>query len=121
LLRFDAPLQRTFRVATEDLTIGSAKIKKGQIVSMMLVAANRDPARWTHPDELDVNQPADRHMGFGHGMHYCVGAPLARLEVAIAISTLLREFPTIRLASERVEYQPTLGLRALRSLPVVLR
>jgi cytochrome P450 len=121
LLRYDAPLQRTFRIATQDMSIGQGRIKKGQVVSMMLGAANRDPALWADPDRLDVTRPADRHVGFGHGIHYCVGAPLARLEVGIAVSSLIREFPCMALTSDELEYQPTLGLRALKALPVVTR
>jgi len=121
LLRYDPPLQRTFRVATEDMQIGDASIKKGQIVSMMLAAANRDQAVWPKPDDLDFTRPADRHLGFGQGIHYCVGAPLARLEVGIAFATLLRRLPAMVLASDHLEYQPTLGLRALKALPVAFR
>jgi cytochrome P450 len=120
LLRFDAPLQRTFRIATTDMQIGDATVRKGQVVSMMLGAANRDSAVWTRPDVLDVRRSADKHVGFGHGIHYCVGAPLARLEVGIALSSLIRELPDMRLRSDRMEYQSTLGLRALRALPVAL-
>src|SRR5205807_7278736 len=116
LLRYDAPLQRTFRVASDDIQIGTASIKKGQIVSMMLGAANRDPAVWANPDDLDVTRPPNRHLGFGQGIHYCVGAPLARLEVGIAISSLVHQLPSMILASDRLEYQPTLGLRALKAL-----
>jgi cytochrome P450 len=118
LLRYDAPLQRTFRIATTEMQLGDATVRKGQVVSMMLGAANRDPAIWTKPDELDLMRPADRHVGFGHGIHYCVGAPLARLEVEIAILSLVRAFPDMLLGSDNLEYQPTLGLRALKALPV---
>jgi cytochrome P450 len=118
LLRYDAPLQRTFRIASTDMRIGDATVNKGQVVSMMLGAANRDPAAWPSPDQLDVTRPADRHVGFGHGIHYCVGAPLARLEVGLALSSLVRAFPSLALRSDKLEYQPTLGLRALKALPV---
>jgi len=120
LLRFDAPLQRTFRIATQEIEIGDAVVRRGQVVSMMLGAANRDPAICADPDALDVTRPPNRHLSFGQGIHYCVGAPLARLETVLAITTLLRDFPLMALASEALEYQPTFGLRALRALPVVL-
>ena len=88
---------------------------------MMLGAANRDQAVWPKPDDLDFTRPADRHVGFGQGIHYCVGAPLARLEVGMAFAALLRRLPAMVLASDHLEYKPTLGLRALKALPVAFR
>jgi cytochrome P450 len=121
LLRFDAPLQRTFRIATENVSFADTVVRRGQIVSMMLGAANRDPEIWRDPDDLDVTRAPGRHLSFGQGIHYCVGAPLARLEVTLAITALLRSFPSMSVAPETLAYQPTFGLRALRALPVVLR
>jgi cytochrome P450 len=100
--------------------IGDVMVRRGQVVSMMLGAANRDPAVFACPDVLDVTRMADRHVGFGQGIHYCVGAPLARLEVGIALGSLIRELPKLALVGNTFEYHSTLGLRALKSLPVTI-
>lgn len=119
LLRYDSPLQRTFRVATEDFQLGGQEIRRGQIVAMMFGAANRDPEQFPVPDQLDVTRHGIHHMAFGHGIHACFGAPLARLEGRVALATLLQRLPLLRTATESLEYQPTLGLRALKALPLV--
>lgn len=117
-LRFDSPLQRTFRAVKQDLCLDGNWIATGQIVSIMLGAANRDPAHITDPDRFDITRREIKHLGFGLGTHFCIGAPLARLEGEIAITTMLRRLPGLRLATESFEYQPTLGLRALKRLPL---
>jgi len=118
VLRFDSPLQRTFRVATEDFGLGDQTVQRGQIVAMLLGAANRDPRRFDAPDTLDVSRTDNHHVAFGQGIHACFGSPLARLEGEIAIGTILRRLPGLQLASGSLEYQPTLGLRALKTLPL---
>jgi cytochrome P450 len=118
MLRFDSPLQRTFRVASEDLEVGGIQIRRGQVVAMMLGAANRDPLQFPQPERFDIGRRPNHHVAFGHGIHFCVGAALARMEAKVAIFTLLHRLPGLRLGPEVLEYQPTLGLRALRSLPI---
>jgi cytochrome P450 len=85
---------------------------------MLLGAANREPQRFEEPDRLDIARPVNHHLAFGQGIHACFGAPLARVEGEIAIGTILRSLPGLRLAAESLTYQPTLGLRALTSLPL---
>lgn len=121
LLRFDGPVEMaTWRFAVEPLEIGGQRIAMGDPVLVVLAAANRDPARFTEPDTLDVSRLENPHLGFGHGIHYCLGAPLARLEGRIALATLLRRLPDLRLASSAAELRWRGGLimRGLRDLPV---
>ncbi|MGW7098706.1 cytochrome P450 family protein [Streptomyces sp. NPDC054838] len=99
LLRYEGSVDRgTLRTATRDLTLGGAHIPKGSFVHLSVSAANRDPAVFTEPDRLDITRTPNRHMTFGHGPHFCAGAPLARLEGQIAFETLLRRIPGIEFA-----------------------
>jgi cytochrome P450 len=119
LLRFDSPLHRTARTAEDDVRIGGQLVQRGQRMMLLLGAANRDPRRFVDPDRLDIGRAdASHHVSFGAGMHYCVGAPLARLEAQIAIGTLLRRLPELRLLHERPSWRHTFLLRGLTSLPV---
>ena len=86
----------------------------------MISAANRDPAQFTNPDVLDVGRQPNRHLAFGHGIHFCLGAPLARLEASSAFASLLRRFPRIELATATVDFHPNIAFRGLVSLPLVL-
>lgn len=124
LLRFDPPpVPGVFRYATQDVNVGGTVIPQGALVILSLAAANRDPARFGEPDKLDITRPDIEHMAFGRGIHYCLGARLARLEGEIAIGSLLRRFPGIRLAipSEDVRWKPLNFLRGLTELPVLVR
>ncbi|HLI91609.1 MAG TPA: cytochrome P450, partial [Ktedonobacteraceae bacterium] len=118
LLRYDSPVQMTSRRAKEDITIGDKRIQAGQAVLMCLGAANRDPAVFPDPDRLDLRRQDNRHVAFGYGIHYCLGAPLARIEGEIAFNTLLRRLPNPRLATGEPEWAPNLVFRGLRSLPI---
>jgi pimeloyl-[acyl-carrier protein] synthase len=118
LLRYDGPVQRTSRIAHADLEIGGRKIASGAMVVPLIGAANRDPAQFPEPDRLDVGRPDNRHIAFGFGIHFCLGAPLARLEAQIALATLLRRAPTLALATERPEWRDSQVLRGLHALPV---
>jgi pimeloyl-[acyl-carrier protein] synthase len=119
MLRYDSPVQLTVRLVMEDMQIGGADIKRGQQVATMLGAANRDPAQFPDPNTFDVTRAnADKHVGFGNGIHFCIGAPLARLEATIAIRQLLERFPALTLTDDAPPYRKTLVLRGLESLPV---
>jgi cytochrome P450 len=117
LLRFDSPVQRTFRVAEQEVELGGARIARGERVMALLGAANRDPRRFVDPDRLDLRRrDASQHLSFGGGIHYCVGAPLARLEAQLALGTLLRRLPDLRLLEETPAWRPALVFRGLRRL-----
>ncbi|CAM5378709.1 MULTISPECIES: cytochrome P450 family protein [Streptomyces] len=121
LLRFDGPVEMaTWRYATEPLTLGGEEIAAGDPVLVVLAAADRDPERFTDPDTLDLARRDNQHLGYGHGIHYCLGAPLARLEGQTALATLLRRLPDLRLAAEPADLRWRGGLimRGLRTLPV---
>jgi len=126
VLRFDAPVHHaTFRYATRDLTIAGVDIPAGVQVLVNLAAAGRDPERNEDPDVFDVRRSGAAHATFGHGVHHCLGAPLARLESEIAFTELLRRFPEMRLAIAPEELRwghgDGLVLRGLSTLPVWLR
>ncbi|WNI31434.1 cytochrome P450 [Streptomyces sp. ITFR-6] len=121
LLRFDGPVElATWRFATEALTIGGQRIAEGDPVLVVLAAADRDPERFGAPDTLDLSRRDNQHLGYGHGIHYCLGAPLARLEGQAALATLLKRLPDLRLAGEATDLRWRGGLimRGLRTLPV---
>lgn len=121
LLRYDGPVEMaTWRYATEPLRIGGADIAAGDPVLVVLAAADRDPERFDGPDRLDLARTDNQHLGYGHGIHYCIGAPLARLEGKAALATLLTRLPDLRLGTEPEELRWRGGLimRGLRTLPV---
>ena len=117
LLRYDGPAQLTGRVATEDLELNGKKIRTGQLVVPVMAAANRDPAVFDDPDRLDVGRRPNPHLAFGDGIHFCLGAPLARAEVGIAMAAMLRNLPNLRLATDRLDWGSSFILRGLSSLP----
>jgi cytochrome P450 len=118
LLRYDGPVQRTARVASEDIEIGGRTIAAGDMVLPFLGAADRDPAQFPDPDRLDLARIDNRHLAFGWGIHFCLGAPLARVEGQIAINALVQRLPKLALATETPVYRHSLTLRGLASLPV---
>ncbi|HXU88875.1 MAG TPA: cytochrome P450 [Methylomirabilota bacterium] len=118
LLRFDGPVQRTARIPSEDVVIDGHAIAKGEMVMPFIGAADRDPAHFRDPDRLDIGRTDNRHIAFGLGIHFCLGAPLARLEGQIAINTLVQRLPKLALATESPEFRQSLTLRGLASLPV---
>jgi len=123
LLRFDAPVSTaTFRFSTEALTLGSSEIPAGVPVLVALGAANRDPARFPLPDQLDLDRNTASHLSFGHGIHRCIGAPLAKAEAEIALQAVLARFPGIRLATpaDQLDWRRTRLVRGLASLPICL-
>jgi cytochrome P450 len=118
LLRFDGPVQRTGRLTNADVEIDGRQISKGSIVAAVIGAANRDPAHFADPDRLDVTRRENRHIAFGFGIHFCLGAPLARIEGQVAIGTLLRRWRTLKLVSDTPEWRESSVLRGLKTLPV---
>jgi cytochrome P450 len=118
LLRYDSPVQRTARITTTEVEIDGHAIAKGAMVVTALGAANRDPAQFPDPDRLDVARKDPRHISFGFGIHFCLGAPLARVEGQIALGTLLRRAPGLTLAETSLEWRESSVLRGLKQLRV---
>jgi cytochrome P450 len=118
LLRYESPSQHTARLAPEDTELGGVPIKKGQAVIAVMAAANRDPDRFPDPDRLDLARTDNRHVAFGYAGHFCFGAPLARMEGAIALETMLRRMPDLALAPGPISWRPNLGLRGLTALNI---
>ena len=118
LLRYDGPVQRTGRMPNTDVALGGRTIRKGALVLGLIGAANRDPAHFPDPDRLDITRGDNRHLAFGWGIHFCLGAPLARLEAQIAILALVRRLPRLALATARLEWRRASTLRGLTALPV---
>ena len=117
LLRFDAPVQRMGRVAKEPIELRGCRVEPGQRAFLLIGSANRDPACCSTPDRLDVGRAAGKHMSFGWGPHYCVGAALGRLEAEAAIGALARRFPSLRLLDDRpprIDNQTIRGFTSLR-------
>jgi cytochrome P450 len=125
LLRSVSPVNHaTFRFAAEPVEIGGAHISPGEVIVIALSSANRDPSRYADPDpdQLDLGRDSSGHLAFGHGIHYCLGAPLARLEAEIAFGALLQRFGSIRLAvpAESLRWRPSTLIHGLEALPVRL-
>jgi cytochrome P450 len=116
LLRYESPSQHTARLAPEDIELGGKLIRKRQAVRAVMAAANRDPDRFPDPDRLDITRQDNRHVAFGHGAHFCFGAPLARIEGQIAFEEMIRELPNWSLRSGNLVWRSNLGLRGLTSL-----
>ncbi len=124
LLRYGNPVEHgSTRHALKDVHIGGQVIPKGSTVLLLLSSANRDEQIFENPEQLDITRSPNRHLGFGFGIHYCLGAPLARLEGRIAIQKLFQRFPNLRLAvpAEQLVWRSTMAVRGLRSLPVAVK
>ncbi|MEU3290590.1 cytochrome P450 family protein [Streptomyces longwoodensis] len=123
LLRLTSPVFTVvYRFAKEDMELGGARIAKGEHVMISLAAANHDPAQFADPDTLDIHRDASRHLALGHGTHFCIGAPLARLKARIALRTLIDRFDDLRLAvpDEQLTWTPSLVANSLDHLPVTV-
>ncbi|OBG60763.1 cytochrome P450 [Mycobacterium sp. E3339] len=118
-LRFDPPVQMIARTAAADMTIGGTEVPAGDIMMLLTAAAQRDPAEFDRPDVFDPDRPALRHLGFGRGAHYCLGAPLARLEAGVALSAITARFPAARLDGDP-HYKTNVTLRGLSQLCVAV-
>jgi cytochrome P450 len=119
ILRYESPIQRLSRVITEDFELHGQSLRKGQKAFLMIGAANRDPRQFPHADQLDLRRQENRHIAFGFGIHYCLGAALGRLEGQIALRTVLRRFPKMKLLQEP-ERLANVAFRGFQSLAVAL-
>jgi pimeloyl-[acyl-carrier protein] synthase len=119
MMRYENPVQITYRSAIEDVELGGRQIRKGDLVNSILGSANRDLEKYTDPDRFDITRNEGRHLNFGLGIHFCIGASLVRLEAEIAFLTILRRFPNLQLTTEKLDWQEHPIFRGLKSLPVV--
>jgi pimeloyl-[acyl-carrier protein] synthase len=117
-LRYNGPMKGTMRVTSEDLQIKDVAVKQGDRVMLLMASANRDPSKFENPDLLDITRFPNPHLAFGHGIHFCLGAPLARLEVEIALREIVKRFPRLVLAGE-VRYRPRILSRSIAA-PMLL-
>jgi cytochrome P450 len=120
MLRYESPVQITYRSALTDAEINGKRIRRGDLLNSILGSANRDPERFSNPDCFDITRNEGRHLGFGVGIHFCIGAPLVRLEAEIVFETILRLFPAIRATADTLAWQEHPIFRGLKSLPVRL-
>jgi cytochrome P450 len=120
LLRYDSPVQLTTRITGEFIEIGDVAVPRGTEMFFLLGSANRDGGVWEDPDQVRIDRKVGRHMSFGMGIHFCLGAPLARLEGEIAFATLATEAPNLELADPNPSWRPGAMLHGLRRLDVCL-
>jgi len=118
LLRYDAPVAGKIKIAAKDVELHGTRIASGDLVAIMLAAANRDPRRFPDPDVLDVTRAGAPHVAFGYGIHFCLGAALARLEAALALATVLRRWRELTLLDEAPRWKPQIFFRGLTALNV---
>jgi len=123
MLRYDPPVQMTVRMPTAATSVGGTEIPAGSLAFILLAAANRDPAHFPHPEQFDVARDPNEHVSFGEGIHFCLGAPLARLEGAIAIESMLDRFPHLQLSNPeaKLQYRGSMALRGLSELRLSAR
>jgi cytochrome P450 len=120
LLRYDSPARRVLRIALDDAIVDGKQVRAGEQVIAMLDAANHDPTVFASPDTLDITRDARRHVAFGAGAHYCLGAALARAEAQIALAALIA-LPDIELAIDEPRWRPLEALHALEALPIAFK
>jgi cytochrome P450 len=120
LLRFVSPVQLTTRVALAEMRVGDVVLPEGERCLVLIGSANRDPGAFIAPDTLELGRADNPHLGFGLGIHHCLGAPLARIEARAALGALLRRTSRMQRTTSELSYKPTLALRGLASLPVTL-
>jgi cytochrome P450 len=118
ILRFESPVVQTARIPMDDVEIGGCPMHRGESVLASLAAANRDPEAYPEPDRFDITRQDVHHHSFGGGAHFCLGAPLARLEAQLAIAALVQRFPNLRLAEEALEWRALPAFRGLTKLRV---
>ncbi|HEV2237039.1 MAG TPA: cytochrome P450 [Ktedonobacterales bacterium] len=122
ILRYDGTVQMTSRKVRAPVTLGGQRVEAGEQVVTVLAAANRDPAQFPDPDRLDLTRAENRHVAFGHGIHYCVGAPLAQVEGQVALASIARRLPRLCPATslDHLDWIESVTFRGLASLPVAL-
>jgi pimeloyl-[acyl-carrier protein] synthase len=118
-LRYDSPVQSFGRLALEDVPLGDKLIRRGQQIFVLIAAANRDPVQFADPDRLDIGRRDNRHLGFGSGIHACLGQHLARVQTQVAVGTIARRLSRMELATARPPRNEGVHGRRLRSLPIV--
>ncbi|MBY0440999.1 MAG: cytochrome P450 [Mycobacteriaceae bacterium] len=119
VLRYDPPVHLASRNAADTMTIGDISVAKGDTMMLLLAGAQRDSSAYEHPDQFDPDRKSFQHLAFGRGLHYCLGAPLARLEASIALSAVTARFPNARLGGDP-QYKPNVTLRGMSALPVLV-
>ncbi|WP_332631407.1 cytochrome P450 [Halalkalibacter flavus] len=119
ILRYESPTQMTARIAAEDVTINQTEIKKGDHVYILIGAANRDPKQFINANSLDITRNPNPHLSFGSGIHFCLGATLAKIEAQAAIKTILDHTQKIRFETAEIEWRNLVGFRALKELPII--
>ncbi len=117
-LRFNGPMKGTMRVTSEDMLVGDVPVKKGDRVMLLMASANRDSDKFADPERLDISRNPNPHLAFGHGIHFCLGAPLARLELEVGLRELVKRFPRLGLAGD-IRYQPRILSRTVEA-PLML-
>ncbi len=118
MLRYVSPVQLTGRALTEDCVFGDVEFEAGDFVMLLIASANRDPDQFDDPERFDITRTPNNHLGFGFGVHHCLGAPLARMEAQVALTALVRRAPDLALAVDAVRYKTNLVLRGMEALPV---
>lgn len=118
MLRYESPVQLITRIPDEDVVLAGQPVSKGQRVLLLLACANRDPAQFSEPDKFLISRRENRHLSFGLGIHFCVGAALARVEAQLAFGQLLERWPTMRLADETIAWRDSLGFRCPQRLHI---
>ncbi|HRI50744.1 MAG TPA: cytochrome P450, partial [Pseudomonadota bacterium] len=118
MLRYESPVQLITRIPDEDVVLAGQPVSKGQRVLLVLASANRDPAQFPEPDQFIIGRRENRHLSFGLGIHFCVGAALARVEAQLAFGQLLERWPTLRLADETIAWRDSLAFRCPQRLHI---
>ena len=121
MLRYVSPVQLTGRALIEDCEFGGVELAAGDFAMLLLASANRDPAQFEGPDRFDISRNPNNHLGFGFGIHHCLGAPLARMEAQVALTSLVDRAPNLALTVDEVAYKTNVVLRGMESLPVAMR
>jgi cytochrome P450 len=121
MLRYVSPVQLTGRALTEDCAFGDAQFEAGDFVMLLIASANRDPDQFDDPERFDITRTPNNHLGFGFGVHHCLGAPLARMEAQVALTALVKRAPELALAVDEVRYKTNVVLRGMEALPVAMR
>jgi cytochrome P450 len=117
-LRFEPPVHRTGRIAQEDITFNGVPFQKGERLSLLLGAANRDPGQFTNPNHYQYDRHPNRHLAFSMGRHFCVGAHLARIQATVANREIFKLFPNLSIDETGIEWRPNLSLRSMIRCPV---